>query len=152
MNAQSLPLNLPCLTVLQPLAELIASGRKRIENRSWPTKLRGWLLIHAGKTSSMMGAVPELRRLCVAVLYEMSFGSIVAICRVVDCVHIRSIERGETRINDAQRVFASGPWCWMLADIQRLPTPIPYRGAQGLFMVPASVVADQLKAVRRETA
>ena len=39
------------LTILQPWASLIACGAKKIETRSWATKYRGPLAIHAGKGS-----------------------------------------------------------------------------------------------------
>ena len=37
------------LTIKQPWATLIIQGDKRFEFRSWQTKYRGELLIHAGK-------------------------------------------------------------------------------------------------------
>jgi hypothetical protein len=37
------------LSVLQPWAWLLTYGPKRIENRSWPTRYRGPVLVHAGK-------------------------------------------------------------------------------------------------------
>ena len=37
------------LSIMQPWAWLIANGHKDIENRSWPTRYRGPVLIHAGK-------------------------------------------------------------------------------------------------------
>ena len=37
------------LTIKQPWATLIMQGDKRFEFRSWQTKYRGELLIHAGK-------------------------------------------------------------------------------------------------------
>lgn len=37
------------LTIKQPWATLIIQGDKRFEFRSWQTKYRGDLLIHAGK-------------------------------------------------------------------------------------------------------
>lgn len=40
------------LSVRQPWAWAIVKGHKRIENRAWPTKHRGPLLIHAAKTYS----------------------------------------------------------------------------------------------------
>lgn len=36
------------LTVLQPFASLIASGRKTVELRPWSTPYRGWILIGSG--------------------------------------------------------------------------------------------------------
>lgn len=38
------------LTIKQPYASLIASGIKRYEFRTWMTKYRGEVLIHAGKS------------------------------------------------------------------------------------------------------
>lgn len=37
------------LTLIQPWATLIMLGEKQIETRSWNTKYRGKLAIHAGK-------------------------------------------------------------------------------------------------------
>ncbi|MFE4712623.1 MULTISPECIES: ASCH domain-containing protein [unclassified Paenibacillus] len=37
------------ITIIQPWATLIAIGEKRFETRSWATKKRGPLAIHAGK-------------------------------------------------------------------------------------------------------
>ena len=37
------------LTLHQPWANLVALGHKQIETRSWATKYRGALAIHAGK-------------------------------------------------------------------------------------------------------
>lgn len=38
------------ITIKQPWASLIALGKKKIETRSWQTKFRGPILIHAGKS------------------------------------------------------------------------------------------------------
>ena len=37
------------LSVKQPFAELIVSGRKKVELRKWNTKFRGKFLVHASK-------------------------------------------------------------------------------------------------------
>lgn len=39
-----------CLSLKQPYAYLLASGKKTIEIRKWNTKYRGEFLIHASKT------------------------------------------------------------------------------------------------------
>ena len=41
------------LSIRQPWAWLIIHGSKDIENRGWPTKFRGRVLIHAGKTMTV---------------------------------------------------------------------------------------------------
>ena len=40
------------ITIIQPWATLIALGEKQFETRSWFTKHRGELAIHAGKRST----------------------------------------------------------------------------------------------------
>jgi ASCH domain len=39
------------LSIKQPWAALLVSGRKTIEIRKWPTAIRGRVLIHAGRTA-----------------------------------------------------------------------------------------------------
>ena len=41
------------ITIRQPWAGLIAVGEKIYETRSWPTKYRGPIAIHAGKSSPL---------------------------------------------------------------------------------------------------
>ena len=41
------------LSIRQPWAWLIVNGHKDIENRSWPTRFRGPVLIHAAKGMTM---------------------------------------------------------------------------------------------------
>ena len=50
-GGDSRSVRLPALSVRQPWAALLISGRKTIEIRTWPTKVRGPILIHAGKRS-----------------------------------------------------------------------------------------------------
>lgn len=41
-------MEMKCLSVKQPFAEFIVSGKKTIELRSWNTAFRGVFLVHAG--------------------------------------------------------------------------------------------------------
>lgn len=43
------------ITVLQPWATLLVTGKKHIETRSWKTNYRGEILIHAGKKDPLFG-------------------------------------------------------------------------------------------------
>jgi hypothetical protein len=43
--------SVPALSVRQPWAELIISGRKTVEVRSWITEYRGKMWLHTGRTS-----------------------------------------------------------------------------------------------------
>ena len=112
------------LTVSQPYASLIASGEKWIENRTWETRFRGLLAIHAGKGTQYM-----FRR-------EMDSkglprGKIIAVATLVACVRLsvvremdassqrKQIVEGTTKnwFEVARHQHAEGPWCWILEDV-----------------------------------
>ena len=70
------------LTIKQPWATLIMQGNKRFKFRSWQTKYRGELLIHAGK-----GIDKEtMKRLAKYIPKDMPTGKILGKVTVVDCV------------------------------------------------------------------
>jgi hypothetical protein len=48
------------LSIKQPWVWLIVNGHKDVENRNWPTRFRGRLLVHAGKKVDR-GALEDLR-------------------------------------------------------------------------------------------
>ncbi len=105
-----------CITVKQPWAALIISGVKRVENRSWTTKYRGRLWIHAGRSwdarsgRSNDGTYP--------------MGALLGRVELVDVV------------TDSTDEFAQ-PWMyhWVLANPFPVE-PIPMRGKQGLWTLP----------------
>lgn len=121
------------LTICQPYAELIARGDKPIENRTWPTNYRGPIVIHAGKSRDWLSGDQWEEAL--------PFGAIVATADLVACLSLDPMERWPTRfVALANHEHANGPFCWILENIRRVE-PIPYRGAQGLFDIPDSVLA-----------
>lgn len=98
-----------CLSVKDPWAELIASGVKWIENRTWKTNYRGPLAIHRSGPDGAVIAVCELTRIVDAAAARASF--------------------------PGQAEFIEGPFCWVLAHTRRI-TPIPMRGRLGLWECP----------------
>lgn len=112
------------LTVCQPYAEMIAAGEKLIENRTWPTAYRGRLYIHAGKSREWLDDGEERE--------GMAFGAVVAVADLVDCLRVEDVPQN---LDDRYLVHANGPWCWLLQNVRRLPQPLPWRGAQGLWSI-----------------
>lgn len=83
------------ITIREPWAWLIAKGIKDIENRTWPTRFRGRVLIHASKTCEKQGwgalSDEQRFRLVNTEAYRLSpselpYGAIVGSVEIVDCV------------------------------------------------------------------
>lgn len=130
------------LTLTQPWASLVAIGAKQIETRSWRTPYRGPLAIHAAKgwTKADVALFFEapFREPLTAAGYkfysQLPRGAVIATCRLIDC---RPTEIIVPSINGTAEVifgnYELGRWAWLLADIQKLPEPIPARGALSLW-------------------
>jgi len=81
------------LSVRQPWAWLIINGYKDIENRDWPTKLRGRIWIHTGihrvTKSEYQRFLKDCRAFGIAEypeIDEFKTGGIVGSVEIVDCV------------------------------------------------------------------
>ena len=154
-----------CLSLWQPWATLIAVGAKKIETRSWkPPMERGVVMplaIHAAKKwdhdlRAMCGTEPFRSILGLnwsgstfnkdGHAWVMPLGSIVAVADLVGWMTTEQCVRGTgtlAPISEQERAFGDysvGRFGWLLANVRRLPEPIPYRGAQGLFDIPDSLI------------
>jgi activating signal cointegrator 1 len=126
------------LTLLQPWASLVAAGLKTIETRSWSTRYRGPLAIHASKGTAYHGFKVgdwslegygdhrEIRRLGAVkdgelvadrfrqgLAHPAPLGAVVATCRLVDVVPmVNMAEEGAIRrleIGDGGSLWISEP-------------------------------------------
>lgn len=71
------------LTIKQPWATLIAKGYKEYEFRTWKTKFRGDILIHAGK-----GIDKEAMNRFKKLDLEYPKGCIIAKAKITDCIYV----------------------------------------------------------------
>ncbi len=128
------------ITLCQPYASLIVLGEKRIENRTWPTKYRGPILVHAGQSRKWLDAYDPLPEF-------MPFGAILGVARLAVCIPLTRI-RQPAPLGRLEWVrtheHTEGPWCWVLENVTRLADPIPYTGRQGLFNIPDDVLPDDV--------
>ena len=119
-----------CLSIRQPWAWLILNGGKDIENREWPTRVRGRILVHAGKGMTReeweygAGALFDIRpALQLPAYQELQRGGIVGSVEVVDCV------------TNSESPWFNGGYGFVLRNPVTLPFT-PYRGQLGFFQVP----------------
>lgn len=71
------------ITIKQPWATLIAEGYKEYEFRTWKTKYRGDILIHAGKGIDKR-AMERFKNLNL----EYPVGQIIAKAAITDCIYV----------------------------------------------------------------
>ena len=123
------------LSLTQPWASLVAAGQKKIETRSWGTRYRGPLYIHAAKR------FPAYAKAFALEVYEnpsvlpfIPLGAIVARCYLLD---VRPAETMLSKITALERKygdFSPGRFAWILTNIEQLE-PLPYKGQLGLFEI-----------------
>lgn len=103
------------LSVKQPWASLIASGKKTVETRVWSTEYRGELLIVSSKTPKIEPA-----------------GCALAVAELVEC-------RSMTKEDEKQACCEIYPNAisWVLRNIRPIK-PFPVRGQLGVYDVDVS--------------
>ena len=120
------------LTIKQPWATLIMQGNKRFEFRSWQTKYRGELLIHAGK-----GIDKEaVKRLANYLPQELPQGKILGKVTLVDCIKITP-EFKEELLKENNEIYTKSSfhenYGWQLEDVHVFNKTIDAKGHLSLW-------------------
>jgi hypothetical protein len=114
------------LTVKQPWATALISHGKDIENRGWSTSYRGWVLIHAGKSID-----PDTNG------HKLPDPTTLPLGCVIGAIYLIAVAR------NYPSTWAE-PRCWHWRHQPQsaiaLPSPIPWRGAQGLMAANPNLV------------
>lgn len=116
------------LSIKQPYPHHIFHDGKDVENRDWPTKGRGWFIVHAGVSKSEIDKDDDHQM-------AMPRGGVVGMARIVDCV----------REMDSQWFY--GKFGFVLRDAFPLPL-IPCRGQLSFFNLEADVNQQVAAAIR----
>jgi hypothetical protein len=108
---------------------------KIVENRSWGTKHRGPLVIHASVNTKRDPFIRDWIRANTlyippspAEVARDIAGRCVGVVQLVDCVPIDNLP-------DSEREFAAGPVCWRLANPVEFEAAFPAVGKQGLWTI-----------------
>lgn len=141
------------ISILQPWATLVVIGAKRIETRSWNTKHRGPLLIHAsaGKQGLKFMDDPQLNKFLTPLFFDdpkdkLPLGVIIGQVNLKDTHQFAknhsdyegvSPESGgfwefseqETAFGD----YTPGRYGWLLDNPVQFPAIIPAKGKLGIW-------------------
>ena len=123
------------LSIKQPYPNHIFHDGKDVENRDWPTKGRGWFIVHAGVSKSELDMDDEHEA-------ALPRGGVVGMARITDCV---------TKMDS---MWFCGRYGFVLRDAFPLPL-VPCRGMLGFFPLDAAInaaVAALLRALAAKLA
>ena len=125
------------LSLKQPYADLLATGRKTIEIRKWNTDFRGPFLIHASKNVN--------RDACFTLGYDESKlvkGAIIGKAFVYDVIKYTTMDvflvdrLKHFSIEDIKSDHSFKRFGFLVKDALRFREEIPYLGKLGFFEVP----------------
>lgn len=156
------------LSLTRPWTELVIAGVKDVENRTWRTTHRGWLVIHGAKgydpaalalvgglgTDGMLTSEDYANLDSCSMHDSTADTGYLGVVRVVGCHKSgdldcfaagRDVARGKD-LGACSPWGFSGHWHWMLAEPLRFAVPIPGRGMPGVFDVPPDV-SDEIQRI-----
>lgn len=130
---------------------------KRAENRDWQRRsmVSSYLALHAAKSWDEDGRdfIANVAGMAVPPKGEHPHSVIFAVCRVSEIVCLADDEAvydglfsKRPEIPAEQEQWSFGPYVWLLDSFVVLPKPVECKGAQGLWVLPSSV----LTAVREQ--
>jgi hypothetical protein len=133
------------ISIVQPWAHLILHHGKDIENRTWLTRFRGRIAIHASKyvksqdideAQDVLDQVdPQWNLTRMVNSGEIVTGAIIGTVEIVDCVQ------------KSESPWFFGPFGWVLREPRILAKPIPCKGSLGLWNAPQDIVDELVRRV-----
>ncbi|GKX29027.1 hypothetical protein SH1V18_15070 [Vallitalea longa] len=135
------------LTIIQPWATLIAMKAKKIETRSWKTKYRGEIYIHAGKKIDKDFCYEEIAKKVLNMhgynIDNLPTGVVIAKANLIDCAKVVDSQEYSALLEGDKLYTVSnyefhfgnyelGRYGWILDDIQ-LIDPIPAKGQLSIW-------------------
>ncbi|MEK3726805.1 MULTISPECIES: ASCH domain-containing protein [unclassified Lysinibacillus] len=135
------------VTIKQPWATLIALGVKKFETRSWQTKHRGQIAIHAGKSIDKDACneywiKSTLVEHGIKSFEELPTGVVIAVADLIDCYKVKAtvgfvsvLSKGKALdgLEVAFGDYTEGRYAWELANLQVLSEPIAAKGKLSLW-------------------
>lgn len=123
------------ISLWQPWASLMAMGLKKNETRSWATRYRGPLYIHAAK--KVIGwpniTIQEAFDGIAFQPSDLPLGCLVCKVDLVDCKMI-SFHNWPREPERSFGIYTPGRFMWVTDNLEVFE-PIPYRGTQRIFNV-----------------
>lgn len=130
-----------CLSISQPFADLVISGKKSIELRNWNTKFRGEFLIHA----PIKIRLEDCKRLRINKKFET--GAIIGKATLYDVKKYNSVKelRQDNKFHYADPNSQNKKFGFLLKNPKPFRVSIPWKGHLGFFEVEIPKVRTKKK-------
>lgn len=143
------------ISLLQPWATMLVMGAKRIETRSWNTKFRGDILIHASQKMDY-----QQKNLCyespfadfLELYDELPLGKIIGKARIVDTIPSEDLFiAGNTSVQVGSDVwklnkqeyqlgdYSPRRYGWLLTDAVEFTNKLPVKGQLSIWDFPKQI-------------
>jgi len=124
------------LSLREPFASLLMQNIKTVETRSWKTKYRGVLYIHAslGKVKKKDQRTLDLLKLLNNP--SLKYGYIIAKCNLVNCIYMDKNYVDKIKLDKTEYqcgIYEVGRYAWILDNIEVLDNPISVKGKLGIW-------------------
>jgi hypothetical protein len=139
------------LSMIQPWATLLVQGETLYETRSWKTRYRGSLAIHARLKLDKLACKHELIRSLLAkngyTEQTLPTGLILAMCELTNCYQVIEANNTSAILESGTRVtgddlllgdYSAGYFAWEIVSFRQLKPFIPAKGKLGLWEYPLS--------------
>jgi len=163
-----------CISILQPWASLVVTkdpktgkAYKQIETRSWNTKHRGPLLIHASKRKIPVGVIEASEwvvKYGIPAYQEEAYptSAIIGMVNLVDTFPMETAgsvfqKMSDIGIKDQDQELAFGDYSadrygWLLSDPIMFKNPIPCKGSLSIWNLPGELEEAVQEQIRMATA
>lgn len=130
------------LTLVCPWGVLIVEGPKSIENRTWKPPV--WIIgkriaIHAGKKEDLVAGAGRIladgARAGLWFNHNETWRFRVVRGAIIGTAVVAGFTADPSTLTPAQRPWFFGPIGWILDDRRPLETPVPHKGALGLWKI-----------------
>ena len=131
------------ITLWQPWCSLLAIGPKKYETRSWKTKHRGWIAIHAALrfdrliTDAHQRFEKELKEMGIEPIFNTPRGAVVAVAKLTQIVFCGSTfpllikDRAPEILKYGD--YSQGRYAWIFSEIIPVEPAIPATGGQRIW-------------------
>jgi hypothetical protein len=122
---------LKCLSISQPFADLVISGKKTIELRRWNTNFRGEFLVHA----PIKVRTEDCKRL--KITKKLVTGAIIGKAELYDIKKYKSQSelKKDQKFHLASKNFHKSVFGFLLNNSKPFRIPIPCKGQLGFFEI-----------------